>query len=215
MRSRLMTVMALIAPASGVAQQTRPERTGGAETSTLADVNAFIDSLGSLGGSLRAGVFGRSGGGQEIRYLIAGRPLVLDPAEAHRSGKPIIYLQGNIHGGEVEGKEASLMLLRDLTVGDLRPLLDSVILIVVPVYNADGNETWGSRRPEPDRPKTAGRRPQAGPRPRPPLESRSRSAAGSRNSGVAPNGEILGDPRISTSNLANHPTESYPGLTPL
>jgi hypothetical protein len=51
-----------------------------------------------------------------------------------------VYLQANIHGGEVEGKEVTQMLLRDLTRGRLRPLLDSVVLLVVPIYNPDGNE---------------------------------------------------------------------------
>jgi hypothetical protein len=65
------------------------------------------------------------------------------PARAARTGKPVIYLQGNIHAGEVEGKEAALMLLRDLTLGPLKPLLDSVVLVVVPIYNADGNDMFG------------------------------------------------------------------------
>jgi hypothetical protein len=65
------------------------------------------------------------------------------PGDAHRTGKPIVYIQGNIHSGEVEGKEAAQMLLRDLTVGPLVPLLDSVIVLVVPIYNIDGNERFG------------------------------------------------------------------------
>jgi hypothetical protein len=74
---------------------------------------------------------------------VAGRPLPFSPGQAHRSGKPIVYLQANIHGGEVEGKEAAQMLLRDLTRGSLRPLLDSLILLVVPIFNADGNDRLG------------------------------------------------------------------------
>jgi hypothetical protein len=69
--------------------------------------------------------------------------LVRTPGDAHRSGKPIVYIQGNIHSGEVEGKEAAQMILRDLTIGPLSALLDSVIVIVVPIYNADGNERVG------------------------------------------------------------------------
>ncbi len=79
--------------------------------------------------------------------------MVDSPGSAHRSGKPILYIQGNIHAGEVEGKEAAQMLLRDLTLGKLRPLLDSVILLVVPIYNADGNDDFapGERnRPGPE-----------------------------------------------------------------
>jgi hypothetical protein len=122
------------------AQTTRPERTQFRETSTHADVLAFLDSLQRLGAGLRIGTLGSSPQGRRIPYVIAARPMVDSPGSAHRSGKPILYIQGNIHAGEVEGKEAAQMLLRDLTLGNLRPLLDSVILLVVPIYNADGND---------------------------------------------------------------------------
>ena len=57
--------------------------------------------------------------------------------------RPVVLLQANIHAGEVEGKEAVLALLRTV-VTDARPnLLDSLTLIVVPIYNADGNEALG------------------------------------------------------------------------
>ena len=49
-------------------------------------------------------------------------------------------MQGNIHSGEVEGKEALLALLRDLTMDPKPNVLDSIVLIAVPDYNADGNE---------------------------------------------------------------------------
>jgi hypothetical protein len=66
--------------------------------------------------------------------------MVSDPAEAHRSGKLIVYLQGNIHAGEVEGKEAIQALLRDLTAGPIGSLLDQIVVLAVPIYNPDGNE---------------------------------------------------------------------------
>jgi hypothetical protein len=86
--------------------------------------------------------------------------MVADPAEARRSGKPVVYLQGNIHAGEVEGKEAAQMLLRDLTVGPLARLLDSLVLLVVPIYNADGNERLApgdTNRPGQNGPAVVGR----------------------------------------------------------
>src|SRR5215210_3676644 len=134
---------ALLASRLG-AQTTRPERTAFQETSSHADVLQFLDSLGRTTPDLRAGTLGLSPEGRRIPYVIAARPLPFSPTEAHRSGKPIVYLQANIHGGEVEGKEAAQMLLRDLTRGNLRPLLDSLILIVVPIFNTDGNDRFGS-----------------------------------------------------------------------
>src|SRR5690606_21313702 len=73
-----------------------------------------------------------------------------------------VYIQANIHAGEVEGKEALLQVLRELTVGDLRPLLDSVIVLAVPIYNADGNEAFGPatrNRPGQNGPDVVGLRP--------------------------------------------------------
>ena len=127
-----------------LAQQTRPERTAWAETSAYADVMTFLDSLRLKGADIQVGELGRSPEGKSIPYVLASRPLITDPATAHRSGKPLVLIQANIHAGEVEGKEAAQMLLRDLTLGALRPLLDSVVLIVVPIYNSDGNDHWAA-----------------------------------------------------------------------
>lgn len=122
------------------AQTTRPERTGYQETSSHADVLQFLESLSRASADVRVGTLAVSTEGRGVPYVLAARPLPFAPGEAHRSGKPIVYLQANIHGGEVEGKEAAQMLLRDLTRGGLRPLLDSLVLIVVPIFNADGND---------------------------------------------------------------------------
>ncbi len=126
------------------AQSTRAERSGYTETSTHADVVSFLDSLERLHpGKLSRGVIGSSVRGLPIPYVIASRPLVSTPAQARATGKPIVYLQGNIHGGEVEGKESVQAILRDL-LRDPRPnALDSIVLIAIPIYNADGNEAFG------------------------------------------------------------------------
>jgi len=164
-RSRMicMAVALLLglAPEAG-AQQTVAERSRFAATSSHADVLAFLDSLVLRGASIRVGALATSAEGRVVPWVLASRPLVASPSEAHRSGKPVVYIQGNIHGGEVEGKEAAQMLLRDLPLGSLRPLLDSLILIVVPIYNTDGNDAFapGSRnRPGQNGPDTVGRRP--------------------------------------------------------
>jgi len=143
------------------AQQATPERTGNRETSSHADVLAFLDSLERAGAGIRVRTLGQSPEGRRLPLVIAARPMVESPGEAHRTGKPIVYLQGNIHAGEVEGKEALQMLLRDLTVGPLRALLDSVVILAVPIYNADGNDQFGpgeTNRPGQNGPAVVGRR---------------------------------------------------------
>ena len=160
-RLTLLPALAIVLPPLG-AQRTAPERTDAARTSTHAEVLAFLDSLVARGAGIRVGTLGTSPQGRSIPYVVAARPMVSGPAEAKRSGKPVVYIQANIHAGEVEGKEALLQVLRELTVGDLRSLLDSVIVLAVPIYNADGNEAFGPatrNRPGQNGPDVVGLRP--------------------------------------------------------
>ncbi len=125
--------------------RTRPELTRYKETSRYADVRKFLDSLRTLGAPLAFGSIGRTSEGREIPYVIASRPAVSTVSEAKRLGRPIVYVQGNIHAGEVEGKDALLALLRDLSFAAKPNALDSIVLIAVPIYNADGNERFASQ----------------------------------------------------------------------
>ena len=158
----LAAVALLLLPGSAIdAQATRPERTAYRETSTYADVVGFLDSLRARGAGILLDTLAFTSAGRAIPCAVAAHPLVRGPAEAVRSGKPIVYLQANIHAGEVEGKEVAQMLLRDLTLGSLRPLLDSLVLLVVPIYNPDGNEALAPgevNRPGQNGPATVGRR---------------------------------------------------------
>jgi hypothetical protein len=162
-------LVAVIGVALGVAtgrvatgQETTAERTNFSETSTYPQVMRFLTTLQRSTGDIRVGTMARTTEGRDIPWVLAARPMVDGPIAAHRSGKPILYIQGNIHAGEVEGKEAAQMLLRDVTVGPLAHLLDSVILLVVPIYNADGNERFGpgaEHRPGQNGPAHVGLRP--------------------------------------------------------
>lgn len=62
------------------------------------------------------------------------------PGAARRLGLPIVMAMANIHAGEVEGKEALLALMREMTLGQLRPFLDRLTLVAVPILNPDGND---------------------------------------------------------------------------
>ena len=144
--------------------RTRAERTNYLETSHYADVVDFLDSLKALRAPLAFGSIGKSAEGREIPYVIASRPLVHTPAEAKATGRPVVYVQGNIHAGEVEGKEALLALLRDLAFASRANVLDSIVLVAVPIYNADGNEKFGPQerqRTEQNGPELVGQRPNA------------------------------------------------------
>jgi hypothetical protein len=121
---------------------TRAEHTNFTETSHYADVVQFIDSLRLLDAKMYTGSIGKTSEGRDIPFVVASRPLVTTPIEAKRLRRPIVYVQANIHAGEVEGKEALQALLRDLLFDDHPNVLDSIVLIAVPIYNADGNERF-------------------------------------------------------------------------
>jgi hypothetical protein len=121
---------------------TRAERTNFVESTRYEDIKPFLDSLQLLGAKIHVASMGRTALGRELWYAIASRPLITSPEEARRLGRPVAYIQGNIHAGEVEGKEASLALLRDL-IQDRNPnVLDSLVVIFQPDYNTDGNEHY-------------------------------------------------------------------------
>ncbi|MCU0617455.1 MAG: M14 family metallopeptidase [Gemmatimonadaceae bacterium] len=143
---------------------TRAERTNYAETSHHADVLAFLDTLQARRAPLVVTELGRSSEGRMLPLVIASRPQVRTPAEARALRRPVVYVQGNIHAGEVEGKEAVLALLRDLSFARGPNVLDSIVLLVVPNYNADGNERFADQaqqRGAQNGPALVGQRPNA------------------------------------------------------
>jgi hypothetical protein len=122
---------------------TRAERSKYTETSTHADVMGFIDSLKATTPNLHVTTLGRSTQGKDIPLVVLSRPAVRTAAEARRLNRPIVLLQGNIHGGEVEGKEVVLAVLRDLAKDPNQNVLDSLVIVAVPIYNTDGNDAMG------------------------------------------------------------------------
>jgi dipeptidyl-peptidase-4 len=109
-------------------------------TSDYNDVMSFIDNLQKKSENVRVETIARSVGGMDIPLLIIGNPLPATPEEARNSGRIVIYVQGNIHAGEVEGKEALLMFARDLLGERNSPLLENIVFLLCPNFNPDGNE---------------------------------------------------------------------------
>ena len=123
--------------------QTRAERTDYRETSHYDDVLRYLEDLQAKGAPISVQFIGVSTQGRKIPLVIAACPPVAAPTDARRIDKPVVYVQANIHAGEVEGKEAVLMLLRELSQKPKGGLLDKIVLLTTPIYNIDGNETWG------------------------------------------------------------------------
>lgn len=120
--------------------RTHAEATSFEETSSYADVLRFVNDIVEASPRARSERFGASEEDRVLPLLMLSDPAVVTPAEARKLGRPIVLVMANIHAGEVEGKEAALMLARRLTLGDLQPLLTQAVVLVAPIYNADGNE---------------------------------------------------------------------------
>ena len=120
--------------------RTRAESSNYEETSSYDDVMRIVRGVVAGSSLAKYESYGKSEEGREMPLLILSEPAVTTPEAAHKLGRPIVFVQGNIHAGEVEGKEASLILARRLTEGDLRPLLKQLVILITPIYNADGNE---------------------------------------------------------------------------
>src|SRR5919205_3329552 len=120
---------------------TRAEESQYQETSRHADVMRFLSRLQERGDPrLFVGSFGTSPEGRDLPLIVLSAHHVKTPAEARASGLPVVLILNGIHAGEVEGKEASLMLARDLLSGPAGDLLDRMVLLIVPLFNPDGND---------------------------------------------------------------------------
>ena len=120
--------------------QTRAEASDFKSTSEYKDVMDFIEKLKSTSEYIRVDTIARSAEGRNIPLLIIGKPLPESPDGLANDPRIVIYIQANIHAGEVEGKEATLMFTRDILTGENSKLLDHVILLICPILNPDGNE---------------------------------------------------------------------------
>ncbi len=120
--------------------QTVPEKTAYEQTSTHADVMNFINTLREKSSLIHVEQIAESAGGKYVPLVVLADPLVRTPEEAENSGKPVVYLQGNIHGGEVDGKEALLEIMREILTGREKSLLSDQILLICPIFNPDGND---------------------------------------------------------------------------
>ena len=108
-------------------------------TSRYEDVMAFVSAIQRADPDIRIEIFATTSEGRALPLVIAGPPGVVDPRTAHATGLPVVFIMANIHAGEVEGKEAAQMLLRDLVTSD-RKLRERMTILIAPIYNADGNE---------------------------------------------------------------------------
>jgi len=105
-------------------------------------VRGFLEALAESPHAtrLRRRVIGESGEGRALELVTVADPMPASEESLLGSDRLRIFINANMHGGEVEGKEAMQRLLREFALGEHTELLEHAVLFVLPVYNVDGND---------------------------------------------------------------------------
>ncbi|WP_211567129.1 M14 family metallopeptidase [Microbulbifer marinus] len=121
-----------VTPAEGSGFRTTPD---------YQQTRAFINRLAAASPDIKTKDIGTSAGGRKVQLVT----LTADGSDPETNGKPTLLVQAGIHSGEIDGKDASLMLLRDYVNGDqaLRQLIERANLLLIPILNVDGHERAG------------------------------------------------------------------------
>lgn len=122
---------------------TVPERTDFERTTSSGQLLEFIDALRWRTEYLHVEYLFRSPLGTMAPAVVMSNPRVTSAREAQESGKPVVFLMGNIHPPEPEAAEAIQMVMREILVGDRSDLLDNLIVVAAPIFNVDGTDAMG------------------------------------------------------------------------
>ncbi len=133
----------LIAPAQAPQPQAPAERVNFQQRGTLYEpMMQFIYDLASRTDLMKVQKLTQTILGRDVVLAILSDPPISAPSDITDPGKPIVLIGNNIHGGEYAGKDAALILMRDLTLGELKPLLKQVVVLFIPTLNPDGAEVY-------------------------------------------------------------------------
>ncbi|MBL0174073.1 MAG: M14 family metallopeptidase [Ignavibacteria bacterium] len=102
---------------------------------------AYLERLRKASPWISVQRFGVTPQGRDLPLVVLSKDRAFTPAAARRSGRPVVLIQAGIHAGEIDGKDAGLMLLRDIAVTKtLARLADHAIVLFMPIFNLDGHE---------------------------------------------------------------------------
>ena len=124
---------------------TTAEKTNYQSTSSYQDVMYFVDLLQQSSPYIRVEKLATTIEGRDVKLMVIGNPLPKSPVDLQNDNRIVVYIQANIHAGEVEGKEATQMLARDLLKNPDSDIMKNVIVLINPILNADGNEKFSTQ----------------------------------------------------------------------
>ena len=139
--------------------ETVAEKSGFQRTGRYEEVARLCDAFAQTWRDrVRCVEFGRSPEGRPMLALVVTQAGALQPEQARKKGIPVMLAQGGIHAGEIDGKDAGFLALRQMLEGKAAPhALESFVLVFVPVFNVDGHERFGRwNRPNQNGPQEMG-----------------------------------------------------------
>ncbi|MCH8327534.1 MAG: M14 family metallopeptidase, partial [Candidatus Marinimicrobia bacterium] len=120
---------------------TPSERSGLTTTPTYDQTMAYLRRLADASSVIHLLSIGKSAQGRDIIMVVMAANGGSTPGAFKREGKPTLLVQAGIHAGEIDGKDAGLMLLRDIAVRGIKAdLLNNVNLLFIPILSVDGHE---------------------------------------------------------------------------
>jgi murein tripeptide amidase MpaA len=120
------------------------EKSNYLKTPRYAETIEYCKRLAVASPWVRYESFGKSPQGRDLPLVILSKDKAFTPTAAAKSKKAVILIQSGIHAGEIDGKDASLMLMRDIAITKTKAhLLDHAIILIVPIFSVDGHERFG------------------------------------------------------------------------
>jgi hypothetical protein len=141
----LPTLLALALTQAPPPLTTVSEQSGWKRTGRYSEVESLCRAFPkAFPGKVRCDTLGTTPEGRPMLALVASADGTLTPAANLKKGRPVVFFQGGIHAGEIDGKDAGFWLLRELLEGKAQPgVLKGVTAVFVPVFNVDGHERFG------------------------------------------------------------------------
>ncbi|MEK7727854.1 MAG: M14 family metallopeptidase, partial [candidate division KSB1 bacterium] len=121
------------------------ERSHFERTPRYEETIAWLKKLAEAAPELKMIALGKSSEGRDLWMVVASQEHAFTPEALRATGKPTLFAQAGIHAGEIDGKDAGMMFLRDLTVRNKRrELLTQANFLFVPIFNVDGHERFSA-----------------------------------------------------------------------
>lgn len=119
------------------------EQTDFVQTPKAEQTMAYFQKLADYSPMVNLSTFGQSAQGRDLVAVVLDKDGLQDPEKIRKKGRAIILVESCIHSGEPDGKDATMIFIRDMIVENKDiELLDNVSFLFIPILNIDGHEDF-------------------------------------------------------------------------